>query len=281
MATINGNQMSPFCPIAKPSGAGSSFAPDAANPSRQADQTPGTAASSANGQPKTNGQPATSGRTCAQNAANPSPNHRSGTGRDIAVSDAKHEQSNGATGSDEKQPRNGSVTPLNSRSFVDPPTVGNCAHCGADLKRKTRGGRVPIYCSSRCRVAAWRERQKAGRAATAVLLVFGLLLAIGMPVHAQDGNQPVNVEVNNNQVCEPGAVCTINSNADTEATQQQPPAPAPVEPATLGPTADDEPALNGVLGFIPGYAALVLMLVAGLWMFGKSDGEPTPKKWRH
>ena len=39
--------------------------------------------------------------------------------------------------------------------------VRTCAECG-ELILRSGPGRPPIYCSDRCRVAAWRRRQAAG-----------------------------------------------------------------------------------------------------------------------
>lgn len=41
--------------------------------------------------------------------------------------------------------------------------LGNCGHCGEPLRRKSRNGRFPKFCSSGCRVANWRQKQKAKR----------------------------------------------------------------------------------------------------------------------
>lgn len=60
-------------------------------------------------------------------------------------------------------PDYGPVSPPNSRGFVDPPTVGNCRHCGQPLTRKSRNGRYPKFCGTPCRVAHWRECQKADK----------------------------------------------------------------------------------------------------------------------
>jgi endogenous inhibitor of DNA gyrase (YacG/DUF329 family) len=38
--------------------------------------------------------------------------------------------------------------------------VGNCEYCGRLLERKQRGGRLPKFCSSACRVNHWRKAQK-------------------------------------------------------------------------------------------------------------------------
>lgn len=247
MTTIDGTRMIPFSPITRPAGSGSSSAHAAGSPSRPASPTAATVASAASGQPKMSGQPATSGPTCAQSVASRSQNHRSATAPATAESDARSGQPSGDTGSDKSSPGNGSVVPPNSRSFVVPPTVGTCGHCGAELKRKTRGGRVPTYCSSRCRVAAWRARRKTAHVA-ALVLVLLLAMLTGTAVHAQDGPTQQQQDVNTsqgqdviiNQSCEQGAVCnqqaTVGGQEPAAPLQANSSAPAV---ATVEPVAAD------------------------------------------
>lgn len=215
MTTIDGTKMIPFSPITRPADSGSLSAHAAGSPSRPASPTAATVASAASGPPKTNGQPATSGPTCAPSVASRSQNHRSATAPATAESDASNGQNSGDTGNGSSRPGNASVAPLNSRSYVDPPTVGTCGHCGAELKRKTRGGRVPTYCSSRCRVAAWRARRRAAGQVAALVLALLLTMIAGTAVHAQDGPTQQQQEVNSSQgqdvnvnvVCEHGSTC--------------------------------------------------------------------------
>lgn len=61
-----------------------------------------------------------------------------------------------ASGGESSGKRRNGVTP-NGRS-----PIGNCAHCGAPLYRKSANGRLPTYCSVDCRVAAFRKRRREG-----------------------------------------------------------------------------------------------------------------------
>lgn len=38
--------------------------------------------------------------------------------------------------------------------------LGQCGQCGEPLRRKSRNGRFPTFCSSKCRVANWRAKQR-------------------------------------------------------------------------------------------------------------------------
>ena len=128
------------------------------NNSRQQNRR-GIVRNDVNGSSKTNGQPTTRGRMYARFAVTNSQNHSANTRRDTVASDAKRQQPSDGDGQGKARPRNDSVVPLNSRGYVVPPTIGNCRHCGEPLTRKSRNGRLPVYCSARCRVAAYRARQ--------------------------------------------------------------------------------------------------------------------------
>jgi len=40
--------------------------------------------------------------------------------------------------------------------------LGHGGHCGEPLRRKSKNGRFPKFCSSGCRVANWRAKKRAG-----------------------------------------------------------------------------------------------------------------------
>lgn len=159
MATINTSNMIPFSPL--PASL-TWFVCDVENRSQQPGQTAVIAHQPANKPRPTNGQPATGPRPSVQSAESASPNHKNNMPRGIALQSANSGQNNGDTDNDNKPARNGSVSPPN-RGFVDPPTVGNCRHCGQPLTRKSRNGRYPKFCGTPCRVAHWRQCQKADK----------------------------------------------------------------------------------------------------------------------
>lgn len=39
--------------------------------------------------------------------------------------------------------------------------VGRCRQCGEPLRRKSKNGRLPEFCSSACRVKHWRAGKRA------------------------------------------------------------------------------------------------------------------------
>jgi hypothetical protein len=129
----------------------------AAPPSQPANQTAVTAAPAAKKSRQTNGQPATTGRASAPSAEPASRPANKNTPPATAAGAASARPPSGDGGLDSS---NDTVVPLNSRGYVVPPVVGLCRHCGTELMRKNRNGRLPKYCGGRCRVAAWRGRQK-------------------------------------------------------------------------------------------------------------------------
>ncbi|MCA9923070.1 MAG: hypothetical protein KC421_11895 [Anaerolineales bacterium] len=161
IARYHNQTLIPFSPLPQSNGRSCAF--DAAGRSQRQNRR-GIVRNDANGSNKTNGQPTTRGRMYAPFVAMSLQNPNENTRHGIVAGDAKRQQPNGGGGQNNTQPCNDTVVPLNSRSYVVPPTVGNCRHCAEPLTRKSRNGRLPIYCSARCRVAAYRARQKNGGA---------------------------------------------------------------------------------------------------------------------
>lgn len=138
-----------------------SFALDAAHDLQQPNQRAAIAPNDASGNSSGSAQPAMTGRTFVPFAALSSTPTGQSEQPAIALMDVKQSPKNDASDSSEQQQpgRNASVPPLN-RGFAVPPQIGECAHCGAPLYRKQRGGRLPKYCSAQCRVAAYRDRNR-------------------------------------------------------------------------------------------------------------------------
>lgn len=130
-----------------------------------ASQTAVTVAPSVSSSRPTNEPPVMTGPAFAPSAANRSQPASSATQPATAASAASAQRPNGDDAPDSGQSKsNDTVVPLNSRGYVVPPVIGHCAHCGTELTRKSRNGRLPQYCHTRCRVAAWRKRQQANKA---------------------------------------------------------------------------------------------------------------------
>jgi hypothetical protein len=60
-----------------------------------------------------------------------------------------------ASGGESSGKRRNGVTPNGGAP------IGNCAHCGKTMYRKSESGRLPTYCSTNCRVKAFRKRRRA------------------------------------------------------------------------------------------------------------------------
>jgi hypothetical protein len=156
---IDGTKMVAFSPLPPQSGS-DLFVCAADGRLPQPSPTAATVARAARNSKPTSAPRPTSGPMSAPSAGSPSRPANDTTARATVAHAANEPQPSdgGAPGS----PRNGSVVPLNDRGYVVPPTVGHCRQCGAELTRKSRNGRSPEFCSPRCRVQAWRARQRAG-----------------------------------------------------------------------------------------------------------------------
>ena len=163
IAKYNTRQRIPFSPIRPHPDNSLSYASGAGNHSQRPNRPGGIAPNHVNVNSKTSGGPTTSGPTFApsavMNCQQNDETERPDTVEKPARRRPKSSDNGNGDGKSEKRPCNGTVPPLN-RGYVVPPIVGPCRHCGSELTRTSRNGRIPVYCGTRCRVAAHRQRQR-------------------------------------------------------------------------------------------------------------------------